>query len=53
MKKLLTATVAAVIGVAASGCNSFLDVNTNPNAPQEVAPNLYLAPMIHLSLIHI
>jgi len=47
MKKLLTATVAAFVGLAASGCSSFLDVNTNPNAPQEVAPNLYLPPMIH------
>jgi hypothetical protein len=47
MKKLLTATVAAVMGVVASGCSDFLDVNTNPNAPQEVAPNLYLPPMIH------
>lgn len=32
-----------------SACNTqdFLDVNTNPNAPQTVAANLYLAPMIH------
>jgi hypothetical protein len=29
------------------GCQDFLDVNTNPNAPQEVSPNLYLAPMLH------
>lgn len=30
-----------------AGCNDFLDVNTNPNAPQEVSANLYLAPMLH------
>jgi len=31
----------------ASGCSDYLDVNTNPNAPQVVSANLYLAPMIH------
>jgi hypothetical protein len=30
-----------------SGCNNFLDVNTNPNAPQSVTANLYLPPMLH------
>lgn len=30
-----------------AGCRDFLDVNTNPNAPQEVSANLYLAPMLH------
>ena len=29
------------------GCQDWLDVNTNPNAPQEVAANLYLPPFIH------
>ena len=29
------------------GCNDFLDVNTNPNAPQSVAANLYLPPLLH------
>ena len=29
------------------GCDKFLDVNTNPNAPQTVSTNLYLAPMLH------
>ncbi|MGI8400460.1 MAG: SusD/RagB family nutrient-binding outer membrane lipoprotein, partial [Gemmatimonadaceae bacterium] len=29
------------------GCENFLDVNTNPNAPTEVAANLYLPPMLH------
>lgn len=30
-----------------AGCSDYLDVNTNPNAPQAVSPNLYLAPMLH------
>jgi hypothetical protein len=30
-----------------SGCNNFLDVNTNPNAPETVTANLYLPPMLH------
>jgi hypothetical protein len=47
MKKLFV-TLVAVVGIsAAPACNSFLDVNTNPNAPQQVEPNLYLAPMVH------
>jgi hypothetical protein len=29
------------------GCQNFLDVNTNPNAPQAVSANLYLPPMLH------
>ena len=29
------------------GCKDFLDVNTNPNGPQVVSANLYLAPMLH------
>jgi hypothetical protein len=46
MKKLYTA---ALIGALALplGCKDYLDVNTNPNAPQTVSANLYLAPMIH------
>ena len=30
-----------------AGCKDFLDVNTNPNGPEKVSANLYLAPMIH------
>ena len=29
------------------GCQDFLAVNTNPNAPETVAANLYLPPMLH------
>ena len=41
-----TALLVGALGVLA-GCQDFLDVNTNPNAPQEVAANLYLPPMLH------
>lgn len=30
-----------------TGCKKYLDVNTNPNAPQSVTANLYLSPMLH------
>jgi hypothetical protein len=30
-----------------AGCENFLDVNTNPNAPERVTANLYLPPMLH------
>lgn len=46
MKKiyiLLIMTGMATFG----GCKKFLDVNDNPNAPQVVEANLYLAPMLH------
>ena len=47
MKRRLVALAAAgVVGLTAS-CQDFLDVNTNPNAPETVAANLYLSPMLH------
>jgi len=44
-----TIRVALLVGSLSlmGGCDNFLDVNTNPNAPQTVAANLYLAPMLH------
>ncbi len=41
--------IALLIGFLSpvAGCDNFLDVNTNPNAPQTVAANLYLPPMLH------
>ena len=33
--------------VFASSCKKYLDINTNPNAPETAAANLYLAPMVH------
>lgn len=46
MKRLFTLGLVGALSLTAS-CKDFLDVNTNPNAPQTVSPNLYLAPMLH------
>lgn len=46
MKKRYAMLLAGSLTVTTS-CQNFLDVNTNPNAPESVAPNLYLAPMLH------
>jgi hypothetical protein len=47
MKRLSAAVLVGVFALGTAGCDDFLDVNTNPNAPQAVTPNLYLAPMVH------
>ena len=43
------ASVVLLLGAVSltPACNEFLDVNTNPNSPQDVSANLYLPPMIH------
>jgi hypothetical protein len=41
------ASVLVTMLVLATGCQNFLDVNTNPNGPQTVTANLYLPPMLH------
>ncbi len=46
MKRTHAALLVGVFGLSTS-CKDFLDVNTNPNAPQGVSANLYLAPMLH------
>lgn len=46
MKKASAAVIVAALSLATS-CDDFLDVNTNPNAPQSVSANLYLPPMLH------
>src|ERR1041385_8909388 len=46
MKTLRVVLVMGVLGLSSS-CEKFLDVNTNPNAPQSVSANLYLPPMPH------
>jgi len=46
MKKLFGVLLVGLL-VLPTGCQNFLDVNTNPNAPQDVSANLYLPPMIH------
>jgi hypothetical protein len=47
MTRLKTLLLAGAMAFGATGCNEFLDVNTNPNGPEKVSPNLYLAPMVH------
>jgi hypothetical protein len=44
-RRLASLALAGSVGLA--GCQDFLDVNTNPNAPETVAANLYLSPMLH------
>jgi len=45
--KILRGVLAVGALALASGCQNFLDVNENPNAPQTVSPNLYLPPILH------
>jgi hypothetical protein len=47
MKQLRRALLVGVLALPTMSCQNFLDVNTNPNAPQAVSANLYLAPMLH------
>lgn len=42
-----TAALVASLALGTTACKDFLDVNTNPNAPQVTSPNNYLAPMMH------
>ncbi|MFP5355519.1 MAG: SusD/RagB family nutrient-binding outer membrane lipoprotein, partial [Gemmatimonadota bacterium] len=46
IKNIRIGACAALLAFSAS-CKDFLDVNTNPNAPQTVSANLYLAPMLY------
>ena len=43
----LNALLVAGLLLLPAGCQEYLDVNTNPNAPQSVSANLYLPPMLH------
>jgi hypothetical protein len=45
MKKILFSIITAGLILFATGCEKYLDVNTNPNGPQSVSPFLYLGPM--------
>jgi hypothetical protein len=47
MRLLRNVTLAVGLLVSTAACEDFLDVNENPNGPQEVSANLYLAPMLH------
>lgn len=46
MKNIRLGACAALLALSA-GCKDFLDVNENPNSPQTVSANLYLAPMLY------
>jgi SusD/RagB-like outer membrane lipoprotein len=46
MRKIYASLLVGFLSLT-GGCNNFLDVNTNPNAPQTVTANLYLPPMLH------
>lgn len=41
------AALAVGVLTLTNGCSEYLDVNTNPNAPQTVSANLYLPAMLH------
>lgn len=45
--KLLRGAIAIGALSLAAGCQNFLDVNENPNAPQTVSANLYLPAILH------
>jgi hypothetical protein len=47
MRTRYVALVAGALALGGTSCQDFLDVNTNPNAPQVVTANLYLSPMLH------
>ena len=47
MKKLHGLFLVGALTLSATNCKDFLDVNSNPNGPQTVSANLYLAPMLH------
>lgn len=47
MKRTAAALLAGSCLLASCNTSDYLDVNTNPNAPQSVSANLYLAPMLH------
>ena len=46
-KRLHVALLVGALTLTSTSCDNFLDVNENPNAPQTVSANLYLAPMLH------
>jgi len=47
MKRIGRTLLGASSLLLAASCDDYLDINTNPNAPQVVSANLYLSPMLH------
>ena len=46
-KRYAMTALATTVLCLGSACKDYLDVNTNPNAPETVAANLYVSPMEH------
>src|SRR2546423_3311627 len=44
--RLSTVLLAGALSLGV-GCQNYLDVNQNPNAPETVSANLYLPPLLH------
>jgi hypothetical protein len=47
MRRRNAVLLAGCLGLTTATCQDFLDVNTNPNAPETVTANLYLPPLLH------
>jgi len=47
MNRRFAALMTAGALALTTSCQDYLDVNTNPNAPETVAANLYLSPILH------
>ncbi len=47
VRRACGAVLAGALLLPAAACNDFLDVNDNPNGPETVSANLYIAPMLH------
>jgi hypothetical protein len=45
MKKIFLSIITAGLILFTTGCEDYLDINTNPNGPTSVSPFLYLSPM--------
>jgi hypothetical protein len=45
--RMFAALFVASFTLGTTACKDFLDVNTNPNAPENTTANNYLAPMMH------
>jgi hypothetical protein len=51
MKKIFFGFFIGLTLLSTSGCKKWLDINRNPNGPEEVAANIYLAPMLQFVVV--